>query len=218
MCAATSTTPSSTPSSASTRASTSRTSTSRSFRLRRCGKHFLATVCVYRTFQPLTYVHSQLGSFCLSEPASGSDAFALKTTAKKSEDGSYYTLNGSKMWITNSAEADIFLVRTRLGRFRPVETRVGSQSTDGPNYVASPKPTIFYPPQVFATLDPSKGYKGISCFVVEKEMGIQIAKKEKKVCRLGLVLPTPLRRVQRLTPWPSLTARYPRVVDLHSRL
>ncbi|KWU47499.1 acyl-CoA dehydrogenase NM domain-like protein [Rhodotorula sp. JG-1b] len=85
----------------------------------------------------------KLGSFCLSEPASGSDAFALKTTAKKSEDGSYYTLNGSKMWITNSAEADIFLV--------------------------------------FATLDPSKGYKGISCFVVEKEMGIQIAKKEKKL-------------------------------------
>ncbi|POY74128.1 hypothetical protein BMF94_2940 [Rhodotorula taiwanensis] len=85
----------------------------------------------------------KLGSFCLSEPASGSDAFALKTTAKKSEDGSYYTLNGSKMWITNSAEADIFLV--------------------------------------FATVDPSKGYKGISCFVVEKDMGIQIAKKEKKL-------------------------------------
>lgn len=58
-----------------------------------------------------------------------------------------------------------------------------NDSTDGPNSVASPKPTIFYPPQVFATLDPSKGYKGISCFVVEKEMGIQIAKKEKKVCR-----------------------------------
>ncbi|GAA5851874.1 hypothetical protein JCM9279_001917 [Rhodotorula babjevae] len=85
----------------------------------------------------------KLGSFALSEPASGSDAFALKTTAKKSEDGSYYTLNGSKMWITNSAEADIFLV--------------------------------------FATLDPSKGYKGISCFVVEKEMGVEIAKKEKKL-------------------------------------
>ncbi|GAA6004939.1 hypothetical protein JCM10207_008457 [Rhodosporidiobolus poonsookiae] len=85
----------------------------------------------------------KLGSFALSEPASGSDAFALKTTAKKSEDGSYYTLSGSKMWITNSAEADIFLV--------------------------------------FATLDPSKGYKGISCFVVEKDMGIEIAKKERKL-------------------------------------
>ena len=50
------------------------------------------------------------------------------------------------------------------------------------------------PPQVFATLDPSKGYKGISCFVVEKEMGIQIAKKEKKVCRPSHV-PTPSRSV-----------------------
>ena len=35
--------------------------------------------------------------------------------------------------------------------------------------------------QVFATQDPSKGYKGISCFVVEKDMGVEIAKKEKKV-------------------------------------
>ncbi|KAK4057895.1 hypothetical protein OIO90_001114 [Microbotryomycetes sp. JL221] len=85
----------------------------------------------------------KLGSFCLSEPASGSDAFALKTTAKKSSDGSHYVINGSKMWITNSAEAEVFLV--------------------------------------FANLDPAKGYKGISCFVVEKEHGIKIAKKEKKL-------------------------------------
>lgn len=53
---------------------------------------------------------NQLGSFALSEPSSGSDAFALKTTATKSKDGSYYTISGSKMWITNSAEAEIFLV------------------------------------------------------------------------------------------------------------
>lgn len=57
------------------------------------------------------------------------------------------------------------------------------------NLLSPPILPFFYPPQVFATLDPSKGYKGISCFVVEKEMGIQIAKKEKKVCRRGLVLP-----------------------------
>jgi len=66
------------------------------------------------TAPPSRTLSLQLGSFALSEPASGSDAFALKTTAKKSEDGSYYTLNGSKMWITNSAEADIFLVRPLL--------------------------------------------------------------------------------------------------------
>ncbi|XP_076677434.1 short/branched chain specific acyl-CoA dehydrogenase, mitochondrial [Andrena cerasifolii] len=48
------------------------------------------------------------GSFCLTEPASGSDAFALKTEAKK--DGSDYLLNGTKMWITNSDVAGLFLV------------------------------------------------------------------------------------------------------------
>ena len=47
------------------------------------------------------------------------------------------------MWITNSAEAEIFVV--------------------------------------FANVDPSKGYKGITCFLVEKDMGIEIAKKEKKL-------------------------------------
>lgn len=46
-------------------------------------------------------------------------------------------------WITNSYEAETFLV--------------------------------------FANADPSKGYKGITCFIVEKDMGVQIAKKEKKV-------------------------------------
>lgn len=52
--------------------------------------------------------HHQLGSFCLSETSSGSDAFALKTRAKK--DGIHWIINGSKMWITNSYEAEIFLI------------------------------------------------------------------------------------------------------------
>ena len=83
-----------------------------------------------------------LGSFCLSEPASGSDAFALKTRAEKTNDG--YRINGSKMWITNANEAELFIV--------------------------------------FANLDPSKGYKGISAFVVDKSTkGFSIAKKEKKL-------------------------------------
>jgi len=37
---------------------------------------------------------------------------------------------------------------------------------------------------IFANLDPSKGYKGITCFVAEKEWGVEIAKKEKKVSPL----------------------------------
>jgi hypothetical protein len=41
---------------------------------------------------------------------------------------------------------------------------------------------------IFGNLDPSKGYKGITCFLAEKEWGVQIAKKEKKVCYLfGLI-------------------------------
>jgi len=82
-----------------------------------------------------------LGAFCLSEPASGSDAFALQTKAVKK--GNKWVLSGSKMWITNSYEAEIFLV--------------------------------------FANVDFSKGYKGITCFIVEKDMGVQIAKKEQKL-------------------------------------
>ncbi|KAI9803605.1 MAG: hypothetical protein M1825_001948 [Sarcosagium campestre] len=83
-----------------------------------------------------------IGSFCLSEPASGSDAFALKTKAEKTPDG--YKISGSKMWITNGIESGIFIV--------------------------------------FANLDTSKGYKGITAFVVEKGMpGFSVAKKEKKL-------------------------------------
>ncbi|XP_043519641.1 short/branched chain specific acyl-CoA dehydrogenase, mitochondrial [Frieseomelitta varia] len=48
------------------------------------------------------------GSFCLTEPGSGSDAFSLKTEAKK--DGAEYVINGTKMWISNSDIAGLFLV------------------------------------------------------------------------------------------------------------
>lgn len=47
-------------------------------------------------------------SFALTEVSSGTDAFALKTVAKKS--GNEYIINGSKMWISNSDVAGLFLV------------------------------------------------------------------------------------------------------------
>ena len=50
----------------------------------------------------------QLGCFCLSEPNAGSDAFSLTTRAE--DKGDHWLINGSKMWITNSAEAGLFLV------------------------------------------------------------------------------------------------------------
>lgn len=49
-----------------------------------------------------------VGSFCLSEPESGSDAFSLKTQAVKQ--GDEYVLNGSKCWISNAEHAGMFLV------------------------------------------------------------------------------------------------------------
>lgn len=48
-------------------------------------------------------------AYCLTEPTSGSDALSAKTTAKLSEDGKYYILNGQKMWITNGGFADILI-------------------------------------------------------------------------------------------------------------
>ena len=47
-------------------------------------------------------------AYCLTEPGSGSDATAAKTTATK--DGDHYVLNGQKMWISNAGFADVFIV------------------------------------------------------------------------------------------------------------
>ncbi|HAA84428.1 acyl-CoA dehydrogenase family protein [Thermodesulfobacterium commune] len=49
-----------------------------------------------------------LCAFALTEPQAGSDAFGIKTTAKK--EGDYYVLNGVKQWITNGGIADIYVV------------------------------------------------------------------------------------------------------------
>jgi butyryl-CoA dehydrogenase/short/branched chain acyl-CoA dehydrogenase len=51
-------------------------------------------------------------SYALSEASSGSDAFALTTTARP--DGSDYILNGRKLWISNAAEAGLFIVFTTV--------------------------------------------------------------------------------------------------------
>jgi alkylation response protein AidB-like acyl-CoA dehydrogenase len=56
----------------------------------------------------------QLASFSLTEPTSGSDARAMATTAKRI--GNEYSINGSKMFITNAGEADVYLVFARTDR------------------------------------------------------------------------------------------------------
>ncbi len=54
------------------------------------------------------------GAYGLTEPNSGSDALSAKTTAKLSDDGKYYILNGQKCWITNGGFADIYTVFAKI--------------------------------------------------------------------------------------------------------
>ncbi|MBN2366546.1 MAG: acyl-CoA dehydrogenase [Calditrichaeota bacterium] len=60
-----------------------------------------------KKFLPLL-ASEKLGAYSLSEAGSGSDAFALRARAEQKED--YFILNGQKMWTTNGAEADLFIV------------------------------------------------------------------------------------------------------------
>lgn len=83
-----------------------------------------------------------LASYALSEAGAGSDAFALTTTAV--DKGDHWSITGRKLWITNAAEAGLFLV--------------------------------------FATIDPGQGYRGITCFLVERDFpGFRVGRKEDKL-------------------------------------
>lgn len=53
-------------------------------------------------------------AYCLTEAGSGSDALGAKTTAKLSEDGTTYTLNGEKMFISNGSFADVYIVFAKV--------------------------------------------------------------------------------------------------------
>ncbi len=55
-----------------------------------------------------------MAAYCLSEADSGSDALGMKTKAVLSPDGKDYILNGVKMWITNAAWADLFIVFAKV--------------------------------------------------------------------------------------------------------
>ena len=83
-----------------------------------------------------------VGAYALSEPSSGSDAFGLTTRAERRGDS--WILTGRKLWITNGAEAGIYVL--------------------------------------FANTDPGIGYRGITAFVVEREMpGFAVGRKEDKL-------------------------------------
>jgi len=84
----------------------------------------------------------RLAAFALTEPTAGSDASAIKTTAEKATGG--YVLNGTKQFITNGGEAEIYTV--------------------------------------IALTDKTRGARGASAFLVEKDTpGFSFGKKEKKM-------------------------------------
>jgi alkylation response protein AidB-like acyl-CoA dehydrogenase len=67
-----------------------------------------------RKYLPALASGEKIAAYALTEPGSGSDALGAKTTARLSEDGKYYILNGTKQFITNSGFADVFVVYAKI--------------------------------------------------------------------------------------------------------
>ncbi|WP_409298991.1 acyl-CoA dehydrogenase family protein [Peribacillus sp. SCS-26] len=55
-----------------------------------------------------------IGAYCLTEPAAGSDALSSQTTARLNTEGTHYILNGTKIYITNAAFSDTFIVYAKI--------------------------------------------------------------------------------------------------------
>src|SRR5215813_11357684 len=62
-----------------------------------------------RKYLPALCKAEKISAYALSESGSGSDALAAKTNAVRNNDGTYWVMNGEKMWITNAAFADMFI-------------------------------------------------------------------------------------------------------------
>ena len=75
-----------------------------------------------------------LGSYCLTEPNSGSDAASLKTSAVR--EGDHYILNGSKVFISGAGSTDVLVVMARTGRAgaRGVSAIVVDAHSEGISY------------------------------------------------------------------------------------
>ncbi|WP_139990721.1 acyl-CoA dehydrogenase family protein [Paenibacillus paridis] len=75
---------------------------------------FFGTPAQKKTYLPALATGERIAAYCLTEPASGSDALGAKTTARLSPDGKFYVLNGSKLYITNAGFADLFIVYAKV--------------------------------------------------------------------------------------------------------
>src|SRR6185369_11053608 len=67
-----------------------------------------------KTWIPKIVSAEVVSAYCLTESGSGSDAQAAKTTARLTEDGQHYILNGEKMFITNGSFADVYIVFAKV--------------------------------------------------------------------------------------------------------
>ncbi|MCD0481157.1 acyl-CoA dehydrogenase family protein [Streptacidiphilus sp. ASG 303] len=89
-----------------------------------------------RRFLPDMLGGSLLGAYCLSEPQSGSDAAALRTSAVR--DGGTYTVNGTKAWITHGGAADFYSALVRTGGEGPGGISALLVAADTPGLSAAP--------------------------------------------------------------------------------
>lgn len=80
-----------------------------------------------------------IGSYCLTEPGSGSDAASLRTSAKR--DGDHWVLNGTKAFISGSGASDVYVVMARTGGDGPkgISAFVVDAKTPGVSFGANEK-------------------------------------------------------------------------------
>jgi alkylation response protein AidB-like acyl-CoA dehydrogenase len=88
-----------------------------------CGAHtgigtlpllYFGTEAQKRNYLPKLATGEWMGAYALSEADAGSDALGLRTKATLSPDGRHYVLNGTKMWISNAAWADLFTIFAKV--------------------------------------------------------------------------------------------------------
>ena len=88
-------------------------------------------------FVPSLVTMDKIASYCLTEPGSGSDAAALRTTAVR--DGDHYVLNGSKAFISGAGVSDVYVVMVRTGGEGPkgISAVVVEKDTPGLSFGAN---------------------------------------------------------------------------------
>ena len=90
-------------------------------------------------YVPSLTTMEKIASYCLTEPGSGSDAAAMRTTATR--DGDHWVLNGSKAFISGAGTSDVYVVMARTGQDGPkgISTFVVDKDAPGLSFGAQEK-------------------------------------------------------------------------------